>query len=39
MVVKEVKNDPNMRNNLISTRYLGSEGCITTFTEKNMEGH
>jgi hypothetical protein len=33
-LLKEVIHVTNLRINLISTRKLGSEGCISTFTEK-----
>jgi hypothetical protein len=34
IVLKEVRHVPDMRKNLISTRQLESEGCISTFTDK-----
>jgi hypothetical protein len=33
-LLKEVRHVPNLRRNIISTRQLVSEGCISTFTEK-----
>ena len=36
-LLKEVKHLPSLRKNLISTRQLGSEGCITTFTYKTWK--
>jgi hypothetical protein len=32
--LKEVRHVPYLRRNLISIGHLGSEGCISTFTEK-----
>ena len=36
-LIKEVKHVLDLRNNLISKRQLGSEGCITTFTGKTLK--
>ena len=36
-LLKEVKHVPSLRNNLISIRQLGSEGCVRTFTEKSRK--
>ena len=33
-LLKEVRHVPELRRNLISTGQLGSEGCVTTFTDK-----
>ena len=34
LLLKEVRHAPNRRKNLISTRQLASEGCISIFTDK-----
>ena len=36
-LLKEVKHVPYLIKNLISTRQLGSEGCITTFIKKTWK--
>ena len=36
-LLNEVKHVPNMRKNLVSTRQLGSEGCVSTFTNKTWK--
>ena len=33
-LLKEVRHVPDLNKNLISTGQLGSEGCVTTFTDK-----
>jgi len=33
-LLKEVRHVPDLKKNLISTRQLSSEGCVTTFTDK-----
>jgi hypothetical protein len=33
-LLKEVRHVPDLKKNLISTGQLGSEGCVTTFTDK-----
>ena len=33
-LLKEVRHVPDLRKNLISTRQLASEGCISIFTDK-----
>jgi hypothetical protein len=33
-LLKEVRHVPNLRKNIISTRQLASEGCISIFIEK-----
>ena len=36
-MLKEVKHVPYLRKNIISTRQLGIEGCITTFIDKTWK--
>ena len=36
-LLKEVKHVPGLRKNLISTGWLGSEGCVSTFTDKTRK--
>ena len=36
-LLKEVKHVPGLRKNLISSGQLGSEGCVSTFTDKSWK--
>eukprot|EP00253_Pinus_taeda_P016291 PITA_16291 len=36
-LLKEVRHVPDLEKNLISTGQLGSEGCVTTFTDKTWK--
>ena len=36
-LLKEVRHVPDLKKNLISTGQLGSEGCVTIFTDKDWK--
>ena len=36
-LIKEVVHVPDLKKNLISTRQLGGEGCVTTFIDKTQK--
>ena len=36
-LLKEVKHVTGLRKNLISTRYLGNEGCVSTFIDETWK--
>ena len=37
MLLKEVRHVLDLKKNIISTRNLGGEGCVTTFTDKTWK--